>query len=100
MAILRALGSGPLRIVSLLTLESGFLATVGALSGMALAYAAIALSGPVIEDRFGLYLPLQAPSSTEYLYVVAVVTAGFLIGLAPAYKAYKNSLSDGLTIRI
>jgi hypothetical protein len=29
-----------------------------------------------------------------------VVAASFLIGLVPAIKAYRNSLADGLSVRV
>jgi putative ABC transport system permease protein len=47
-----------------------------------------------------LYLPIKPLSVTEHLYVVAVVLAGLFIGFIPAWKAYRNALSDGLSVRI
>jgi putative ABC transport system permease protein len=99
MAILRAVGVGAPRIFALLVLESGLLGLAGALSGVALVYALLALLKGVVESTFGLYLPVQPPTTTAWLYLAAVVVASFLIGLVPAVKAYRNSLADGLTIR-
>lgn len=99
MAILRAVGAGAPRIFTLLVLESGLLGLAGALGGVALVYALLALLQGVIESTFGLHLPVQPPTRTAYLYLVAVVAASFLIGLVPAIKAYRNSLADGLTVR-
>lgn len=99
MAILRAVGAGAPRIFTLLVLESGLLGLAGALGGVALIYALLALLQGVIESTFGLYLPVQPPTRTAYLYLLAVVAASLLIGLVPAVKAYRNSLADGLTVR-
>ncbi|HSJ30086.1 MAG TPA: FtsX-like permease family protein [Longimicrobiales bacterium] len=100
MAILRAVGAGAPRIFALLVLESGLLGLAGALTGVALIYALLVLLKGFIESNFGLYLPIQAPTRTAYLYLVAVVAASFLIGIVPALRAYRNSLADGLTVRM
>lgn len=100
MAILRAVGTGAPRIVVLLVLESGLLGLAGALSGVGLVYALLLLLKGFIEANFGLYLPIQPPTATAYRYIAAVVAASFLIGLIPAIKAYRNSLADGLSIRV
>jgi putative ABC transport system permease protein len=100
MAILRAVGAGPRKIVSLLVLESGLLATAGAALGVAIVYSLLFLLQGPVEARFGLFLPIRALGTTEYVYLGLVVVAGFLIGLVPAIKAYRNTLSDGLSVRL
>jgi putative ABC transport system permease protein len=100
MAILRAVGAGAPKIFGLLVLESGLLGLAGALSGVALIYALLALLKGWVESTFGLYLPIQPPTRTAYLYLIAVVVASFIIGIVPAIKAYRNSLADGLTVRV
>jgi putative ABC transport system permease protein len=99
-AILRALGVGPLKVMFLLVLESGLLALVGSLLGIALVYGLVVALQPLIERQFGLYLPVKTLTATEHLYVAAVVLAGLIVGLIPAWKAYRNALSDGLSVRI
>jgi putative ABC transport system permease protein len=100
MAILRALGTGARRIVALLVLESGLLGLAGVITGVALVYALLVLLKGFVETTFGLYLPIQPPSRAAFLYLGAVSVASFLLGLIPALKAYRNSLADGLTVRI
>ena len=100
MAVLRAVGAGPLRIVLLLVLESGFLSMGGAIVGVLLVYALSFLSQPIVERHFGLFNPIQPLTMTAYLYVLAVIVAGLLIGFVPALRAYRNSLADGLAMRL
>jgi putative ABC transport system permease protein len=100
MAILRAVGAGPGKIVSLFVLESGLLSLLGSLLGVGLLYLLMAVSQPFIEQHFGLYLPLRGLSAMECAYVGAVVASGLGIGLVPAVRAYKNSLADGLGVRL
>ena len=99
MAILRAIGAGAPRIFTLLVLEAGLLGMAGVIAGIALIYALLAIAKGFVETQFGLYLPIQPPTSTAWLYLGAVIAASFLIGIVPAIKAYRNSLADGLTIR-
>jgi putative ABC transport system permease protein len=100
MAVLRAVGAGPRKIISLLVLESGLLAVAGALIGVVLVYALLVIGAPLVEQHFGLFVPIRALGQIEYVYIAAVAAAGFLIGLVPAAKAYRNTLADGLTIRV
>ena len=100
MAILRSLGAGPRRIASLLVLESGVLAAVGALGGVATVYVLLGLGRGLVERHFGIFIPLVAPGRLEYAYLGGVVVAGLLVGMVPAWRAYRNALQDGLTIRL
>jgi putative ABC transport system permease protein len=99
MAIFRALGAGPRRIVTLLVAESGLLALGGAILGVVLVYGSIFLARGPVEQRLGLALPLRPLGTLEWTYLGAVVVAGLLIGLIPALKAYRSTLSDGLNPR-
>ncbi len=100
MAILRSLGAGPGRIAALLVFESGLLAMVGAIAGVALVYTLLLLGGGIAERHFGLFIPITAPQKLEWMYLGGVVVAGVLVGLVPAWRAYRNTLQDGLTIRL
>jgi putative ABC transport system permease protein len=100
MSILRAVGAGPAKIVALLVLESGFLATLGAALGIVLVYALLAVAQGPVERAFGLYLPIRPLGAVELAYVGLVVLAGFALGVVPAYRAYRNSLADGLSVRL
>lgn len=100
MAILRALGAGPRRIVSLLVLEAGMLASIGALLGVGLVYAGLIGLQPWLEGRFGLLVPIRMLDGVQLAYVGAVVLLGFVAGLVPAVKAYRTALHDGLSVRV
>ncbi len=100
MAILRSLGAGPRRVALLLVLESGVLAAVGAVVGMVATYALLLVGRGVAERHFGIFIPLSAPQRLEWLYLGGVIVAGVLVGLLPAWRAYRNALQDGLAIRL
>ncbi|MBM4297369.1 MAG: ABC transporter permease, partial [Deltaproteobacteria bacterium] len=99
-AILRAVGVGPRKVTALLVVESGLLTLIGSLIGVAIVYGSVWLLQSSIEQQYGLHIPLKPFASTEYSYLAAVIAAGLLVGLIPAWKAYRNALSDGLSIRV
>lgn len=100
MAILRSVGARPAHVFGLILGESLVLTLVGVLAGLALLYGLLAVAQPVLTARFGLYLPIGLPGATELALLGAVVLAGLSVGLLPAYRAYRLSLSDGLSIRV
>jgi putative ABC transport system permease protein len=100
MAVLRAIGAGPRTIVSLLVLESGLLSVIGVVLGVLLVYTTLALSTGLIEARFGLALTMRPLGGLEWAYVGLVIAAGTLVGIFPAWRAYRSSLADGLSLRL
>ncbi len=100
MAILRSLGAGPGRIAALLVFESGLLALLGAATGLAAIYGFLFVASGMIERHFGIFIPITAPQQVEWLYLGGVIVAGLLVGLIPAWRAYRNTLQDGLAIRL
>lgn len=99
MAILRAVGAGPRTIVALLVSESAVLSAAGAALGVVLVYSLIAVAAGPIEARYGLALTTRPLGGAEWIFLAAVVSAGALIGVIPAWKAYRSSLADGLSVK-
>lgn len=100
MAILRSVGARPWHIGSLLVLEAFSLAAAGVGLGLALLYISIAASRGWLRTQYGLDLPLAAPSLYEWQLLGAILAAALLMGVIPALRAYRQSLSDGLSIRL
>jgi putative ABC transport system permease protein len=100
LAILRSLGAGPRHVFLLLASESLLLAVVGAALGVGLLYGATLAISPWLESRFGLTLTLGPPSLQEWALLGTVVGAGLLASLFPAWRAYRLSLADGMTVRV
>ena len=100
MAILRAMGARPRHIFSLLILEASTLTLLGIITGIMILYGMLAIVGPIIEQYHGIQLPLIMLSSYELMLLGVVQCAGIMIGIIPALRAYQQSLSDGMTIRV
>ena len=100
MAVLRAVGARPAMIVALLVLESGLLTLLGCALGIALVMGGFAAAQGVIESTTGVHIAVQAPGMLEWVYIAVVMLAGVLVGLVPAWRAYRSSLADGLSPRL
>ena len=100
MAILRSVGARPWHIASLLMVEAFALALAGVLLGLALLYLGIALAQGYGQANYGLFLPLALPSRYEWTLLGAILAAALLMGALPAWRAYRQSLADGLSIRL
>ncbi|MEA9356369.1 FtsX-like permease family protein [Bacteriovorax sp. PP10] len=100
MAILRSLGASARHIFLLLIYESSFLVLMGCILGVLSMYGLLYFVSPWLESNFSVYLPIEALSKTEWMYLGAIYVVGTLAGLIPAIKAYLNSLQDGLTIKL
>ena len=99
MAILRAIGARPAQIFGLLMAEAGLLACAGVIVGTGLGFLLLAAARPFLRARFGVDIPLHPPGPAELRILAAIVAAGFLAGLVPAWRACSNSLGDGLQLR-
>ncbi len=100
MAILRSVGARPWHIAGLLVIEAFALALAGAALGVTLLYVSIAVAQAPLQQFYGLYLPFGWPSGYEWRLLGAILLAAVLMGAVPAWRAYRQSLADGLSIRL
>ncbi len=100
MAILRAMGARPRHVFTLLVSEATVLTSVGIICGIGGMYAMLAVAAPIITANYGINIALTAITAHEWMLLGFVQIAGMIIGFFPALRAYRQSLSDGMTIRI
>ncbi len=100
MAILRSLGARPWHIFALLLSEGALLALIGAILGVLVVYGTMLFAAPMIEAQSGIYLGAVVPGAYDLAVVGIIVVASVILGCVPAFRAYRNSLADGLTIRV
>jgi putative ABC transport system permease protein len=100
LAVLRAVGAAPRHVLGLLTLEGLWVTCAGVLLGVLLAHAGMALASPWLQQSLGIRLQMDAPLPSQLALAGAVLLAGWLASLGPAWRAYRLSLADGLSPRV
>lgn len=100
LAVLRAVGASLRHVLALLAIEGALVTLIGIVLGTVLAVLGIALLSPWLQAAFGLALRLSEPTLNEWLLVASLLVAGFLASLLPGLRAYRLSLSDGLSPRL
>ena len=98
-AILRSIGAKPVHVFLLLLSETFILTIAGCIFGVFLLYLSLIVGQPLAQ-KLGIYMTIGFPTQKEMIVLFAVVFLSGLFGLLPAWRGYKYSLADGLTIRI
>jgi putative ABC transport system permease protein len=86
--------------LGLLALEGFWVTCAGVLLGVLLAQVAMALGAPWLQNALGIRLQMAGPLPTQWALAAAVLLAGMLASLGPAWRAYRLSLADGLSPRV
>ena len=99
-AILRSVGAWLHHIFGMLVLEAGLIALAGTLLGLALLYIGLLIAEPFAAAEFGLTLGLGLPSMRDLALLGLIVAVGTIAGAIPAARAYRQSLADGMMVRV
>ncbi|MBN08628.1 MAG: peptide ABC transporter permease [Rhodospirillaceae bacterium] len=99
MAILRAVGARPHHVAGLFVTEAILITIAGIVGGLCLFYAGLFLFQPVIEDIYGLFISVTAPTVNDLMILLYLLAGSVVAGLIPAVMAYRQSLSDGIIVR-
>ncbi|TXZ09232.1 ABC transporter permease [Vibrio mimicus] len=100
MSILRAMGARPHHVFALLVSEASVLTLLGIALGVSMLYLLLAMAAPMIASQYGIQIALTGLTPYEWQLLGCVQLAGMVIGFIPALRAYRQSLSDGMTIRL
>jgi putative ABC transport system permease protein len=93
LAVLKTLGFGDGRVLSLVLMESCVLALVGGLAGLGLSWALVTIGG----DPTGAFLPqFFFPLKDVAIGVLMVIMLGFAAGAVPALQAQRLRIVDAL----
>lgn len=99
MAILRSVGAAPRHIFGLLMLEAGALTLIGCVVGYLLCSISVQLMQPFILSQYGIKLFMPTLAYRQWIMLGGILGCGILSGLLPAWRAYRQTLSDGLSLR-
>lgn len=98
LAILRSTGARPWDIFILLMAEGCMLVVSGIVFGLSALLLLVVALGPVLADRYGIFVYVSPPTAREWALMSYIGIAGLLTSLIPAFRAYRMSLSDGLNV--
>jgi putative ABC transport system permease protein len=99
MSILRSVGARPTTILGLLATETLFLTLSGVILGVVMLYTGLLALRPILDRMYGLQLGIDAPTLSEWTTLAMIVLAGLLSGIIPAWRAYRMSVADGMTVK-
>ena len=99
MSVLRSVGARPGHIFALLLSEAATLAFLGALSGLLLVQLGILAIRQYASSEFGIQLSVGLRAFDIYV-LAGILAIAVLVSIIPAWRAYRNSLADGLTVRL
>lgn len=97
LAVLRAVGAQPRQLIGLLLIEGAWVTLAGVLLGVLLAQTVLWAAAPAVQAWLGVQLHSGWPLPQQWAVALAVLVAGVLASLWPAWRAYRFSLADGLT---
>ena len=93
LAVLKTLGFGDSRVLSMVLMESCVLALLGGLAGLAVSYGLVTYFG----DPTGAFLPqFYFPAKDVIMGALMVITLGFAAGAVPAFQAQRLRIVDAL----
>jgi putative ABC transport system permease protein len=93
LAVLKTLGFGDGRVLSMVLMESCVLALLGGLAGLAVSYGLVSYFG----DPTGAFLPqFYFPIRDVIIGALMVVMLGFAAGAVPAFQAQRLRIVDAL----
>jgi putative ABC transport system permease protein len=99
LAILRSVGAKPWHLFTLISIESLLTTLLGCISGTLLFYLLMFISADYLQIHAGISINITMISYYELSLIAIIMTAGFIVGLIPATRAYFYSLSDGMSIK-
>lgn len=99
MSVLRSIGARPGHIFAMLLCEAAILALLGGIIGLSLVQLGILIVRPYAVSEFGIQLSLGL-RTFDWSVLVGILGITVLVSIVPAWRAYRNSLADGLTIRL
>jgi putative ABC transport system permease protein len=100
MAVLRSVGARPRHVLALIVGEATALAAAGLALGVALLYLGLLVARSFVQTHLGLSIEIGLPSTHEWVLLASVLLASVLAGLWPAIRAYRYSLTDGMTVHV
>ncbi|MCD9149270.1 ABC transporter permease [Pseudophaeobacter flagellatus] len=99
-AILRSIGATPTYVAGLVLVEAMMVALAGILIGLLSLAVILPILTPVFTQKYGLTLVFSSLSSWEIGIIGFILIAALVASVIPASRVFRQTLSDGLSIRL
>ncbi|TWT47450.1 ABC transporter permease [Botrimarina hoheduenensis] len=96
-AVMRALGASRVSVMLIILTEAVLISLIGALGGLVLGHLFIAAAAPYLEAEAGVRLAFWRLDPLELMIVPALVALAGLVGLLPAFSAYRTDVARSLS---
>jgi putative ABC transport system permease protein len=90
LAIFRTLGARRSTLLGVMMLESSAIVAIGSLIGYVSGHLIVAAIAPSLLDSAGIVIQAWQHDSSSVRVILALISAGVLIGTVPGIKAYRN----------
>jgi putative ABC transport system permease protein len=90
LAIFRTLGARRSTLLAVMILESAAIVAIGSLLGYVGSHALVAVIAPMLLESAGVVIQPWQHDSSSVSVILALMSAGVLIGTVPGIKAYRN----------
>ncbi|MFC0446510.1 ABC transporter permease [Pseudidiomarina halophila] len=100
MAVLRSIGAGPVTILGLLVCEAAAVTILGTALGTGALYAVLVLGADMLQNTLGIQVTASLLTLREIYLLAAIIGAAIVLSFYPAWRAYRNALADGLTVKL
>jgi len=97
LALLRCLGATRRTVLGLILCESMVMTAAGALTGIALGHAIVAIGSELIRVETGLHFSAAYISTADICILPSLLVLGLAAALLPALQAYKLGVLKNLT---
>lgn len=99
LAILRAIGAGPLFNMLLIETEVLLLTLSGVVLAMFSLFMLLTFGQEFLVSQYGLFIDTWFLTARLGVIIMVIIGAALLLGLIPGVLAYRRSLQQGLTVR-
>ncbi|MCT6700878.1 ABC transporter permease [Rheinheimera sp. 4Y26] len=100
MAILRAVGARPWQLFCLIQLEVFCISLASIGSALLLLCGSLAVLQPLLSSSYGLVISWLPWHGHTAALLAALLALALLLGAIPSYLTYRQSLAQGLTVRL
>ena len=100
MAILRSVGASPITIVSMMLIESFIIAVVSIFIGYLLMIVIFYYGQGYIQTNYSIYLEGFSLKDYDIKIILAIIFSSLFATIIPAYRVYKSTIKDGLSVKL